>query len=148
MSNGDSLYTASKLNFSKLISIEINSSYIDKAKKRFSKEIENNNLKVIDYISYNEVKCSCNDCNYITIDNCRNFGYKEGSEKFADCVKEIYLKDRPSLKFDVLSDSLRCLVINPQSLRPGSSKSNSPSMSAIAPLKLKIFNPFVFTSNK
>jgi type II secretory pathway component PulF len=24
---------------------------------------------------------------------CRNFGYKEGSEKFADCVKEIYLKE-------------------------------------------------------
>ena len=48
LSNGDSLYTASKLNFSKLISIEINSSYIDKAKKRFSKEIENNKIEILE----------------------------------------------------------------------------------------------------
>ena len=48
LSKGDSLYAASKLNFTKLISIEINKSYIEDAKVRFAAEIANNRIKILE----------------------------------------------------------------------------------------------------
>ena len=48
LSKGDSLYAASKLNFTKLISIEINKPYIQDAKIRFAAEIANNRIEILE----------------------------------------------------------------------------------------------------
>ena len=47
LSEGDSLNKAISLNFSKLISIEINSEYVKNAKIRFSNEIKDNKVEII-----------------------------------------------------------------------------------------------------
>ncbi len=63
-------------------------------KKDWISKIEMNNLKVIEYVSFNEVKCACNKCNYIKIDNCINLGYKKFKCKFCDLKeKSILLKN-------------------------------------------------------
>ena len=54
-----------------------------------TKESEN---KINAYIQSKKQKQKISQLNNIK-STCRNFGYKEGSEKFADCVKEIYLKE-------------------------------------------------------
>jgi len=38
-------------------------------------KIESNNLKVIDYISHDEIRCKCNICEYMIVDNHRNLSY-------------------------------------------------------------------------
>ena len=47
LSEGDSLNKAIRLNFSKLISIEINTEYVKKAKILFSNEIKDNKVEII-----------------------------------------------------------------------------------------------------
>lgn len=51
-------------------------------------KIESNNLKVIEYISHNEIKCKCNVCDYTIVDNHRNLSYDNFNCKYCDLSKD------------------------------------------------------------
>jgi len=64
-------------------------------KKDWIQKIEKNGLQVIEYISINEVKCVCNACGYVKIDNCRNLGYFKFKCKYCNLLsKSILLKEK------------------------------------------------------
>ena len=104
LSKGDSLHSASKLNFTKLISIEINKPYIQDAKIRFAAEIANNRIEIIEgdssLIIDDVIKKNKENIDVIYLD--AHF-HGEGStyaplDKELDCI--IYHKIRPLIIID------------------------------------------------
>ena len=77
-------------------------------KRDWITKIENNNLKVVDYVSFNKVKCDCNICGYSKTDNCRNLGYKKYKCKY--CIlkeKSLLLKDGKINILEINGDKLK-----------------------------------------